>query len=166
MGPLAWSNAYDDKTVKHFLPCRINETFDLLGVWTHYNDSPTFGYIGQLWKYLQTNRGFMGNTILAGDFNSNSIWDRRRRWWNHSDVVRELREIQIDSIYHHFTGDEPGKEQQPTLFLLKNKARPYHIDYLFAPKAYTDRLLNVQVGKYEDWIALSDHMPVGGEFGE
>ncbi len=165
MERLAWSNVHDDKTVKHFLPCRINETFDLLGVWAHQNDSSRFAYIGQLWKYLQTNRQQLGNTILAGDFNGNPIWDRKKWWWNYSDVVRELREIGIESIYHQFTGDVPGKEQQPTLFLLKSKFRPYHIDYLFAPKAYADRLLDVQVGKYEDWITLSDHMPVVGEFG-
>ena len=164
MEQLAWSNVYDDKTVKHFLPCRIDDTFNLLGVWTHYNDSPTFGYIGQLWKYLQVNKRHLGDTILVGDFNSNPIWDRKRRWWNHSDVVNELGEMGIESMYHQFTDDEQGEEKQPTLFLQKNKTKPYHIDYLFAPKAYANRLLNVQVGRYDDWITLSDHMPVVCEF--
>lgn len=49
---LEWSNKFKDRSVKHFLPCKINETFDIIGVWTCQNNSPNFGYIGQLWKYL------------------------------------------------------------------------------------------------------------------
>ena len=68
---LNWSNQYKDHFVKHFLSCSINQDFDLLAVWTHRNNSPNFGYIGQLWKYLQVNKDKLNNTIIAGDFNSN-----------------------------------------------------------------------------------------------
>lgn len=68
-----WSNQFKDHSVKHFLPCRINNDFDLLAVWTHRNNSPNFGYIGQLWKYLQVNKSKLNTTMIAGDFNSNSI---------------------------------------------------------------------------------------------
>ena len=89
---LDWSNEFTDHSVKHFLPCRINREFNLLAVWTHRNNSPNFGYMGQFWKYLQVNRGKMKNILkLIGDFNSNNlIWDQWDRWWNHSDVVNEL----------------------------------------------------------------------------
>lgn len=40
---LDWSNTYKDHDVKHFLPCSINDDFNLLAVWTHQNNSPTFG---------------------------------------------------------------------------------------------------------------------------
>ena len=53
---LKWSDNFKDHKVKHFLPCSINGEFDLLAIWTHNNNSPTFGYIGQFWKYLQVNR--------------------------------------------------------------------------------------------------------------
>ena len=38
------------------------------------------------------------NVILTGDFNSNTIWDRKRRIGNHSDVVEKLEEKNIESI--------------------------------------------------------------------
>lgn len=44
---LNWSNAYEDHEVKKFLPVLINGKQKLVGVWTYYNNSPTFGYIGQ-----------------------------------------------------------------------------------------------------------------------
>ncbi len=50
---LNWSNVYKENSVKYFLPCLVNSDFQLLGIWTHQNNSPNFGYIGQLWKYLQ-----------------------------------------------------------------------------------------------------------------
>ena len=46
---LDWTNSYLDHNVKHFLPCSVNGDFDLIGVWTHRNNSPNFGYIGQFW---------------------------------------------------------------------------------------------------------------------
>ncbi len=45
---LDWSNQFKDHSVKHFLSCKINMNFILLAVWTHRNNSPNFGYIGQL----------------------------------------------------------------------------------------------------------------------
>jgi exonuclease III len=67
---LNWSNTYKDHNVKHFLPCLINDDFELLAVWTHQNNSPNFGYIGQLWKYLQTNKNQLKNSIIIGDLNA------------------------------------------------------------------------------------------------
>lgn len=113
---LNWSNQYKDHLVKHFLSCEVNQSFDLLAVWNHSNNSPTFGYIGQLWKYLQVNKENFGKTIIAGDFNSNVIWDKWDRWWNHSDVVRELKDLGIESLYHKYTGEKQGEETNATLF--------------------------------------------------
>jgi exonuclease III len=72
---LDWTNKFKNHSVKYFLPCKVNNDFDLLAVWTHRNNSPNFGYIGQLWKYLQVNKTKLDNTLIVGDFNSNTIWD-------------------------------------------------------------------------------------------
>ena len=157
---LEWTNQFKDHSVKHFLPCKINETFNLLAIWTHRNNSPNFGYIGQLWKYLQINKDKLNNSILIGDFNSNTIWDEWDRWWNHSDVVKELKELGIESFYHKFTSEIQGKETKPTLYFQRKLTRPYHIDYIFGSQLFTNRILNIEIGQFENWIEISDHMPV------
>jgi len=89
----------------------------LLAVWTHNNYSSNFGYIGQLWKYLQVNKSNLKKCLILGDFNSNVFWDKSHRWWNHSDVVKELKEVGIESLYHNYWNEEQGKETRPTLFI-------------------------------------------------
>lgn len=161
---LEWANQFNDHTVKHFLPCKINDSFNLLAVWTHRNNSPNFGYIGQLWKYLQINKDKLNTSIIAGDFNSNTIWDEWDRWWNHSDVVNELNELGIESIYHKLTGEKQGKESKPTLYFQRNLSRLFHIDYIFGAQEFIDRAKTIEIGQANKWLKLSDHMPIFCEF--
>ncbi|WPR73873.1 endonuclease/exonuclease/phosphatase family protein [Algoriphagus sp. NG3] len=158
---LDWPNVYNDHSVKHFLPCLINGNTQFIAVWAHSNNSPTFGYIGQFWKYLQLHKSKFNEIIIAGDFNSNSRWDR---WWNHSDVIRELKEINIESFYHLYFYERSGKEQQPTFFLQRNLQKPYHIDYVFGSSFFKNKLNKVEIGKIEEWLLLSDHLPMFCEF--
>ena len=157
---LDWSNTYKDHTVKYFLPCRVNDQFNLINVWAHRNNSPNFGYIGQLWKYLQTNRDKFNNLILTGDLNSNTIWDQWDRWWNHSDIVRELSELGIESLYHQFFDEEQGQESQPTFYLQRKLEKPYHIDYAFASESIAERLVKIKIGSVSEWLEISDHLPL------
>lgn len=161
---LDWSNKYKDHFVKYFLPCRINQKFNLLGVWAHRNDSPNFGYIGQVWKYLQINRENLRDSVIVGDFNSNVIWDQWDRWWNHSDVLKEFQELSLESLYHHYFKESQGKETQPTLHFRKSLERSYHIDYVFASNSFISELKRVEIGKQMDWIYASDHMPLICDF--
>ncbi len=157
---LDWTTVYEDRDVKHFLPCRINQTLTLLAVWTHYNKSPTFGYMGQFWKYLQVHKSLFQDILIAGDFNSNVFWDKKRRWWNHSDVVRELEEINIKSLYHLFTNENQGKETIPTFYLHRKPEKPYHIDYFFGSSEFCEKLTSLEIGNCEQWLNLSDHLPM------
>ncbi|SEI75713.1 Exonuclease III [Cyclobacterium xiamenense] len=157
---LDWSNRFEGHFVKHFLPCRINRDFELLAVWTHRNNSPNFGYIGQFWKYLQVNKARLNTSIVAGDFNSNAIWDEWDRWWNHPDVVNALKQIGIESLYHAHTGEQQGKETKATLFFQRKRERPYHIDYVFASKKFRKRLKKFEIGQVGEWLEFSDHMPI------
>lgn len=152
-------NPWDSNQTKYFISARINDSFDLIAVWNHHANSPTFGYIGQFWKYLQTNKTRMKNVIILGDFNSNKIWDKWNRWWNHSDVVRELNEIGIRSLYHEHYKIEQGVEPHPTFYLQRNLAKPYHIDYIFASHSVVFSINGFNIGDSTKWLALSDHLP-------
>ena len=162
---LDWSDVYSGHRIKYFLPLRINDKFNIIAVWAHKNNSPTFGYIGQLWKYLQINKEKLDNkSIVVGDLNSNKIWDKWDRWWNHSDVIKELNEADIYSTYHSYFNELQGEESQPTFFLQRKLTKPYHIDFLFAGSYLNNKLKEVTLGKPEIWLNSSDHIPILVEF--
>ncbi len=151
----------DSGRLELFLPCLINGATSLLAVWTKQANSPTFQYIGQLWKYLELHKQALANAplLVVGDFNSNVKWDKWDRWWNHTDVVRELGALGTGSAYHHARSVAQGDEPEPTLFLQRNLQKAYHIDYAFIPTAWLDGC-SVSVGAPAEWIKLSDHMPL------
>ncbi|KGG81278.1 endonuclease [Caloranaerobacter azorensis H53214] len=159
-------NLWDTGGNKYFISCKVNNEFNLLGVWCHKANSKTFPYIGQMWRYLQINKEKMRDKdiLICGDFNSNKIWDRRSRWWNHSDVFNELEELNIKSLYHQYYKDEQGKETIPTLYHTKNIEKPYHVDYILASEKFCDSLLNFKIGDPKKWLEVSDHMPIFVEF--
>lgn len=144
-----------------FLPFRINQNLSLLAVWTKQANSPTFQYIGQFWKYFQLNKELISayKPIICGDFNSNKIWDKWDRWWNHSDVVSALSELGIESLYHVNHIQEQGAEKDATFYLHRKLEKPYHIDYAFLPKPFLNNA-SISIGGYKDWISISDHMPL------
>ena len=72
--------------LRHFISVKINDDFDLLGVWA----SPH--YIEEYYIYQSINIDKYGeNTLIIGDFNSNAIWDKEHGKRNHSAVVAELK---------------------------------------------------------------------------
>jgi len=151
----------DPGTFQSFIPCTLNDQLTLVAVWTKEANSPTFAYIGQMWKYLQEHKAvFQGmNMALIGDFNSNVCWDKWDRWWNHSDVVRELGEMGIFSLYHHVHGEPQGSESEPTFYMHRNREKPYHIDYAFVSQHWL-AASKITVGKPDQWMEHSDHLPL------
>ncbi len=143
-----------------FLPCRVDGDWPLLATWTKQANSPNFRYIGQLWKFLQAHKDFLRHphSMVVGDLNSNAIWDEWDRWWNHSDVVRELSELGLESCYHRHFFEDQGKETKPTFFLHRKFEKPYHIDYGFVGPQWAVK--SVEVGAAADWLGESDHVPV------
>lgn len=150
----------DSEGLQLFLPCKVGN-ITLIAVWTKEAGSPTFKYIGQFYKWLQLHKPVITNnkSIVIGDLNSNARWDVWDRWWNHSDVVKELSDIGINSLYHTQTGLSQGAEEQPTFYLHRKLEKPYHIDYAFL-SAQLRNGAKLSIGPVENWIEYSDHLPL------
>jgi exonuclease III len=135
---------------------------NLFAIWAMpHKQSPKKGYVGQIWNAINYYEELLQSTsILVGDFNSNQMWDKKRKIGNHSQVVEYLKRNNIVSLYHKFRNIPHGKEKDPTLFLLKNKDKKYHMDYCFASTSLLTEKTTFDVGQHKDWIDKSDHMPI------
>jgi exonuclease III len=155
------ASSWTTEELEFFLPFMLNDKETILGVWTKGDDSRVFGYIGQLWKYLcihQSDVSHLG-TMILGDFNSNAIWDKPDRWWNHTNVLAQLASAGLKSLYHEQLMAKQGSESHPTLFLQRNQNKPYHVDYAFASEDILSKC-QLEIGLAEDWLHCSDHMPL------
>ena len=140
--------------------------FMLFAIWANNPKDPDGSYIMQVWKAIHHYDSLLKDqpTILIGDFNSNTIWDKPHREGNHSALVDKLAEKNIFSTYHTFYGQSQGREEHPTLFMYRHQNKPYHIDYCFASADFIERLTKVEVGLYNDWTHCSDHKPLSVTF--
>ena len=136
--------------------------FILFAIWANNPEDKGFEYVGQIWKALKHYDPLLKHekTILAGDFNSNTIWDKPKREGNHSTVVSLLESKKIHSLYHKFFKQQQGKEKHNTLFMYRHKDKPYHLDYCFASEDFAEKISSVKVGTHKKWCGLSDHTPL------
>ena len=118
-------------------------------------------YIGQIFLALKYYESLLKEPcIIAGDWNSNKIFDHIKRVGTHSEVVDILEKVNIRSAYHHLLNEEHGLEIQPTHYFRKDQASPFHIDFIFAADSILKQVSKLEIGAYEEWIKLSDHMPI------
>ena len=135
--------------------------FTLFAIWANNPDDPDGQYVEQVWKALQYYADRIGSkTMLIGDFNSNTIWDRKYRTGNHSHVVQALEEKGIFSCYHVHHKQVQGKEKHPTFYLYRHKDKKYHLDYCFISSDMKANLKKVVIGKHAFWKQYSDHVPM------
>jgi exodeoxyribonuclease-3 len=142
--------------------------FNLFAIWANNPNDKDGQYVEQVWKAIHHYEDLLTGTtaILIGDFNSNSIWDRKYRAGNHSNVVKFLEEKKIFSTYHHHHKQLQGTEEHPTLYMYRHRDKPYHLDYCFASKSLLKKLKSVEIGEYDFWSKHSDHVPVIVTFGK
>lgn len=128
---------------------------ELVAVWAQ---AP--GYVENVHAALDTHGGALasGRGVLAGDLNSNVVFDRKHTP-NHSDLVERLRsEFNMVSAYHVHFGEHHGLETRPT-HLHNTRKTTFHLDYTFVPAGWVEGA-KVDVGSVGSWRAMSDHVPV------
>jgi exodeoxyribonuclease III len=141
--------------------CGAVVDFNLLAIWAcPVGTKRADNYIGQVYRCLVEQRGWFSKppVVVAGDLNSNSQWDANRPGRNHTEVVRLFESHGLISAYHAHNGENQGSETRPTYYFYRHQDKPFHIDYVFVPKDW--RLKSVEVGSFGEWGKLSDHVPV------
>jgi endonuclease/exonuclease/phosphatase family metal-dependent hydrolase len=137
--------------------------FLLIAVWAcRVGEVKEFNYIGQVFEGIKNHRHWFSKelpTVFCGDLNSNATF-RSRKVRNHNAVVRLLEERGLVSAYHTFFSERHGEETRPTHYLLFQRARPFHLDYIFLPRKWMTSLSKLTVGTYEDYRPVSDHVPL------
>jgi exodeoxyribonuclease-3 len=156
--------AVDKLFGKWVVPVRVHGAavdFNLLAIWAcPVGTKRADNYIGEVHRCLVEHCGWLTEApvVAAGDFNSNVQWDANRPGRNHTEVVHLLEAHGAISAYHPHHGEKQGAETQPTSYLYRHQDKPFHIDYVFVPKSW--RLRSVEVGSFPEWGHLSDHVPV------
>jgi exodeoxyribonuclease-3 len=151
--------------IKYIIPLTVSNDismFTLFAIWANNPDDEDGQYVEQVWKAIHYYKNIIKNqkTVLIGDFNSNSIWDKPRRIGNHTDVVQHLSRKGIESAYHLLHREKHGSEKHFTLFMYRHKNKPYHIDYCFTSADLSLRITSVEIGDYKYWTQFSDHVPL------
>ncbi len=142
--------------------------FNLLGVWAQ---NASAGITrkhqpGPLRIALNRYKDFLAerDSVVAGDWNSNAIWDKPGWRINHMAKVRALEALGLTSIYHERYGEAHGAESIPTHYWRDRRedGPTYHIDFAFIPRTWLPRVKHCNVGAFADWCGnrLSDHVPI------
>ncbi len=157
-------------TLRHLAPVHVTGpvTCNLLAVWAQNLSGGNMRkrQAGPLRRGLVKYKSFLTEApaIVAGDLNNNVIWHKPGYRINHGISVAILESYGLVSAYHARMGEEQGRESLPTLYWRdRRKDGPtYHIDYVFLPCVWLDRIRELSVGSFEEWCGarLSDHVPV------
>lgn len=159
----------DDETIYYMLLIQVIGKFKISAFWgTDVGKDPGKRFIGQVWaglnKYIDD---LDENTLVLGDFNWNLKCDEdnpKPVHGNLTDVINLLDLYHIESSYHYLRDKEFGEEINNTLYMQKEQDKACHTDYMFIPTEILEKAKNFEIGKYDEWIEYSDHMPLFIEF--
>ena len=159
------SESLNEKLI-YFLPIET-DILNIIGVWAYnHRASSKFGvdFSGNTSDALTNYEALLSSNskvLFAGDFNNAVIWDKGNKENNFSNINNKLNSLGLKSSYHEYSNEKFGEESKGTLFHTKKQNKPYFIDYIYYKEM---NLSMVYVGQYDEWISLSDHMPVIAEF--
>lgn len=144
-------NCWETYGLRHFLSVKVNDKFNLLGVWA------CKPYIEEYCVYQNIHLPlYDSEMVIIGDFNSNANWDKKHGSRSHTVVVDGLKQVGLVSAYHKIYGELQGGETRKTFFSYRHPDKGYHIDYGFAAE---QRIKDYQVFD-TSWLRYSDHIPV------
>jgi endonuclease/exonuclease/phosphatase family metal-dependent hydrolase len=144
-----------------FIPLRIADlNLNILAVWACVK-TPQFRYVRVTRAAVDHYESFIraAPTIMTGDFNSNTIWDKKHGALDHTHMTARLESLGLRSLYHAQSGEKQGGELTPTWYMYRNRTKGYHIDYGYA----SERLIpaaSLAIGHPDLWLPHSDHMPL------
>ena len=146
----------------NFLPIET-DSLKILGIWAYNHRAVKFGddvsgnTIDAINHYRQWLQDDSHPCLVGGDFNNSVIWDKPNNNNNFQNINQNFESLGFASAYHADTEDEFGQEDKPTFFHTKNREKTYHIDYIYLKGL---EIIQLDIGKYDNWIKLSDHSPV------
>ena len=152
----------DDNGLRYFIPVTVDGKLNLLGVWTNpdMNGSKVAHYPKEITKYYEAHKdsGFFNeDMIICGDFNCDKRVLNNAHKKNVDEMIGKLSEINLIDVYHARNREEEGKELIPTFYMNYNLNKPYHLDHVFATQG---KVKCLKIGDPDEWIELSDHMPL------
>ena len=136
------------------------QPFMFVGVWIH----PRYNQVA--WEAMSACAAAADGLpmVAAGDFNS-SPGVRSQRSESLKFLQRMRHELGLVSAYHYLYGEGPGVETRASHYFRWKESAPFHLDYCFIPEDWLQRLVEVEIGTFEDW-PQSDHRPLTAEIKE
>jgi endonuclease/exonuclease/phosphatase family metal-dependent hydrolase len=144
-----------------FIPLRIADLdLHIIAVWACVK-TPQFRYVRVIHAALDCFESFIraAPTIMAGDFNSNTIWDNKHGALDHTHMTARLESLGLRSLYHVLNTENHGEEITPTWYMYRNRTKGYHIDYFYVPEPFNPTA-SLAIGHPDAWLPQSDHMPL------
>lgn len=102
------------------LPWHIPFSVDglnVIGLWSHIRDKD-LKYVRVTHDVIDRHASFLSSapSLVIGDFNSNTVWDREHPGRSHSMLVKKLEALGLHSVYHESQGLLHGEEVIKTYF--------------------------------------------------
>jgi endonuclease/exonuclease/phosphatase family metal-dependent hydrolase len=134
--------------------------FVLVNLWAH--PSPTYeAFVLDALRAVKESLKAETQLVVVGDFNSTPA----RLRGAHSQLMKVMDEdLSLVSAYHAHHSVPTGGEAHPTHYWQWKQTKPFHIDYVFVPKAWSAQVRSVEVGTFDGWRD-SDHRPVVVDIG-
>ena len=138
---------------EHFIAVRVNDSFNLLGVWAMPK------YVEMIHDFFDMNEDlFNENLVMCGDFNSSVEFNSHHpKAKNHTVLNEKLESKGLISAYHDCTGEEQGCEKAKTFYLTRHLNKPFHLDFVYAGESVVKEF---DILDHYKWINVSDHLPL------